>query len=194
VKALRRHVPRRTHAYITVAVAALAAATAAIVSVRGGGEITPKPYDVADVTEVFKTTGAYTVHADPNLRAEFPDGYRSSVRGGGYGGQSADVHEGATTAAAEEKILAKALVTAFAAPEEAWTTNMTEPQWLAPAAAKKSWEAQKKLLAEREKSLAANTRKPKWPKPSIARCANVVVVTGWVGKAQQMCAELAKLP
>jgi hypothetical protein len=185
--ALRAWVPRRTRAYITVAVVAVAAATAAIVSMRGGSEITPKPYDVGDVIAVFKTTGPYTVHTDPVLRAEFPDGYRSSVRGGGYGGQGADVYEDSTTAAAEEKALAKV----FAAPERPWTTTMTEPQWLAPAAAKRSWEAQKKLLAEREKS---NTRKPKWPKPSIARCANIVVVTGWVGKAQQMCAELAKLP
>jgi hypothetical protein len=172
-----------------VAVVALAAAAAAIVLTREGGKITPRPYDVADVIEVFETTGAYTVHTDPDLRAEFPDGYRSSVRGGGYGSQSADVYEDATTAAAEEKALANV----FAAPEEAWTTNITEPQWLAPAAARK-WEAEKKLLAKLEKFFAANTRKPKWPKPSIARCANVVVVTGWVGKAQQMCGELAKLP
>jgi hypothetical protein len=188
---LRRHLPRRAHGYIAVAVVALAAAgAAAIVSMRGGGEAAPMPYEVADVVEVFKNTGAYSVHSDHPLgRRELPDGYRAFVRGNGYGGLSAEVYEDASAAAAGEKFWVK-LAKALATP--AWTTNTIKPQWLAPAAAKKSWLAQKKLLAEREKSLAANTRKPKWP--SIARCANVVVITGWAGAAQQVCAELAELP
>jgi hypothetical protein len=157
---------------------------------RGGGETAPKPYDIADVIEVVKTAGPYTVHTDRDREwpAEFLDGYRASAEGSGFGGQSAHVYEDATSAAAVVKALAKV----SSAREEAWTTKVTEPQWLAPAEAKKSWEAHKKLLARREKSFAANARKPKWP--SIARCANVVVVTGWVDKAQQTCAELAKSP